>query len=241
MKGLIRALFAFSLLIQAGSVEPGTLDLDAVLDEMIAAYGGEQNLRKLDSMAQEWDFVAMMGNRRGTDIRQVSIPGRLKVELTYPDKSEIRILDGDFANVIFNHRPSQQATSPQRDAMRLQLMRMYSPLVLREKREALALTQEGTLVALSLNENGLRVDYLIDPESWTIQIVVGTLNIHGTEMQFRTEYSDFRFHDGVLVHEKENKFAGGVNTAVLTLRKITLGAELGDNLFEPDHHVRQSL
>ena len=60
-------------------------------------------------------------------------------------------------------------------------------------------------------------------------------------MRFRTEYSDFSFRDGVLVHGKENKFAGGVNTAVLTLRNITLNADLEDGLFEPERENRQSL
>ncbi len=59
--------------------------------------------------------------------------------------------------------------------------------------------------------------------------------MNGIEMQFRTEYSNFAFRDGVLVHLKENKFAGGVNTAVLQLRQITLDADLEEADFIPDH------
>jgi len=53
-------------------------------------------------------------------------------------------------------------------------------------------------------------------------------------MQFLTEYSSFAFQDGVLVHERENKFAGGVNTAVLRLRRIVFDADLNDSDFLPD-------
>jgi hypothetical protein len=39
------------------------------------------------------------------------------------------------------------------------------------------------------------------------------------------------------VHERENKYAGGVNTAVLQLRSVTLDAELNDDSFAP--HVTE--
>ena len=41
------------------------------------------------------------------------------------------------------------------------------------------------------------------------------------------------FVDGVLVHQKENKYAGGVNTAVLQLRQVELRADLPDETFIP--------
>jgi hypothetical protein len=52
-------------------------------------------------------------------------------------------------------------------------------------------------------------------------------------MQFVTQYSDFDFNDGVLIHQVENKFAGGVKTAVLKLRQIMLDAEIEDADFLP--------
>jgi hypothetical protein len=53
-------------------------------------------------------------------------------------------------------------------------------------------------------------------------------------MQFLTEYSNFTFRNGVLLHERENKFVGGIHTAVLQLRRITLDAVLKDKYFLPD-------
>jgi len=228
--GIVFLLFVI-LLPHDARAEP--LDRDTVLTNLIESYGGERNLRKLDSMVQEWDMVAIMGNRHGKDLRSVRMPGRLRVELRYPDKREIRVLNGNASHVLFDDRPAQVAEAPQRSAMRLQLMRLYSPLALWERRESLSVTVEGDLCALSLTEDGLRADYLIDTENWRIDKVVGTLNINGGEMRFLTEYSDFAFVDGVLVHQKENKFAGGVNTAVLTLREVTLDADLDEARFLP--------
>jgi len=174
-----------------------------------------------------------MGNRHGTDVRTIRIPDQLKVELTYPGKTETRIVNGEASHVIYGRAPAKIAVQPQRDAMRLQLMRLYSPLVLRNRRDSLTLAAEGESCALSLVENGVRVDYLINTNNWHIERVVGTLAINGSKMQFLTEYSDFTFRDGVLVHEGENKFAAGVNTAVLRLQRITLNTNLEDTDFLP--------
>jgi len=231
----------FLLLIFSGAAHSQPLDLDQLLAQIINAYGGEEDLRKLDAQIQEWDVVALMGNRHGTDVRTIRVQDQLKVELTYPDKKETRIVNGEASHVIYGQKPAQIAVQPQRDAMRLQLMRLYSPLVLRDRRDSLTLTVEGDFCAITLFEHGVRVDYVVNTDNWHIEKVVGGLAFKGSEMQFVTEYSNFTFHDGVLVHERENKFVGGVNTAVLQLRQMTLDAELKDTDFLPgDEFVDQT-
>ena len=234
MKLLSRIILIVPLLILSHPVSSQSLDRETVLERVIHAYGGEENLRKLDNVVQEWDFVALMGNRHGTDIRSIRIPGQLKVELTYPDKTETRLLNGDTGRVIFNGGAAQIAAQRQTDAMRLQLMRLYSPLVLRDRSESIKLVVDGDFCALTLIENGVQAIYLVNQETWRIEKVVGALKINGAEMRFLTEYSDFKIVDGVLVHQKENKFAGNVNTAKLLLRQITFDATLNDKSFLPE-------
>ena len=53
------------------------------------------------------------------------------------------------------------------------------------------------------------------------------------KMNFLTEYDDFREVEGVILHHKENKFAGSVNTARLELRSVTLNAKIADVEFSP--------
>jgi hypothetical protein len=234
MSVLPRLALSFLLLIFSSAVYSQTLDLDTVLDRIIDSYGGEENLRKLDSQIQEWAVVALMGNRHGADVRTIRTPDQLKVELTYPGKKETRIVNGEASHVIYSGAPAQIAIQPQRDAMRLQLMRLYSPLVLRDRLDSLTMMVEGEFCVLSLFENGVRADYIVNTDKWRIEKVVGSLAINGSEMQFLTEYSNFTFRDGVLLHERENKFVGGINTAVLQLRRITLDAVLKDTYFLPD-------
>jgi outer membrane lipoprotein-sorting protein len=207
--------------------------LAEALERMIATYGGEENLQKLDSMVQEWDLLALTRNQQGTDKRSVRLPEQLKVELTYPGKQETRVLNGDSGYAIFDDRAPAAASAMQTGAMRLQLMRLYSPLTLRDKRDALELSRSGGYMVLTLMEHGLQTDYVVDTDTWHIVKVMGKLSVNGMTMQFVTEYSDYSMVDGVLIHHRENKWVGGTNTAVLRLQRITVDADFDDDEFEP--------
>jgi hypothetical protein len=225
---MLSLLFALSL--------PGlTLasDVQTILDQLITSYGGEENLAKMDSMIQEWDMVAVMSKRQGTDIRSIQAPNKLRVDLHYPNKSETRILNGDNAYAIFGDATPEAVTGIQKDAMRLQLMRLYSPLMLRNKIRSVSLIEEGDLLALSLVESGVHAHYMVNKENWRIEKVAGTVTMNGNAVQFLTEYSDFAVVEGVLIHHSENKFAGGMNTAKLQLRKVTFDAPLDNPQFQP--------
>jgi len=233
MKELSHIALSCLLVIGFSVVNAQSPELDTVLENIIESYGGAENLRKLDSQVQEWSVFAKMGNRHGIDLRTVRAPDQLKVELTYATKKEMRIINGDEGLVAYGNAPAQVAVHPQLDAMRLQLMRLYSPLVLRDKLDSLSLTVDGEFCAVTLFENGVRVDYVVTMDNWRIEKVVGSLALNGGEMRFLTEYSDFTFYQGVLIHQRENKFAGDVNTAVLKLRRIMLDAEVKDTDFLP--------
>ncbi len=207
--------------------------MSEVLEQLIASYGGEENLQKLDSMVQEWELLALTRNQQGSDKRSVRLPEQLKVELTYPNKQETRVLNGDAGYAIFDDRAPAAASAMQTSAMRLQLMRLYSPLTLRDKRDALELSPGDGYLTLTLREHGLQADYVVSTDTWHIVKVVGQLSVNGAAMQFVTEYSEFSMVDGVLVHHRENKYVGGMNTAVLRLQRITLDAEFDDDEFEP--------
>jgi hypothetical protein len=212
-----------------------SLDVDTLLERLVETYGGEANVHKLDSQVQLWDVVALTSKRHGTDVRALEAPDRLRVQLTYPDKREVRIINGNASFASYRGEPEAVVGRPQSDAMRLQLMRLYSPLVLRDKRDALSLEVEDGNYVLTLFEHGVRMDYVVNSNTWRIEKVVGGLAINGQEFRFVTEYSDFAVRDGVLVHQRENKFAGGTNTAILKLRQIMLGKKISDGHFSPNY------
>ena len=203
------------------------------LENLIEAYGGEENVRKLDSMVQEWDLLALTRNQQGTDKRSIRLPGQLKVQLAYPDRQETRVLDGGAAFAIFNDREPAAASDMQKSAMQLQLLRFYSPLTLRDRIDSLSLSEGDGYLTLTLREGSLQAEYFVDTDTWHIVKVVGTLSVNGATMQFVTEYSEFAMVDGVLIHHRENKFVSGMNTAVLRLRNVELNVDFGDDEFTP--------
>ena len=231
----LQTLVAGLLLCVTAVTHAELLDVDTLLERLIETYGGEANLQKLNSQIQLWDVVALTSNRHGTDVRALEAPDKLRVQLTYSDKREVRIINGGASFASYGGEPEAAVGRPQSDAMRLQLMRLYSPLVLRDKRDALSLEVEDGNYVLTLFEHGVRVDYLVNGKTWRIEKVVGGLAINGQEFRFVTEYSDFAFRDGVLVHQKENKFAGATNTAILQLRQIMLGKKISDGHFSPNY------
>ena len=118
-------------------------------------------------------------------------------------------------------------------AMKLQVMRLYTPLVLKElkKTRTITLTSGADYNVLTLAGEGLTASYLVNRDTKRIERVVGTLNMGGREMAFRTDYADFKVVDGVLMHHSEDKYAGGVNTAFLTLKSLKLGVEHAPETF----------
>jgi len=215
------------------AAQHGQTSVEDVLDRVIAAYGGEDNLHKLGDVTQIWTVVTVTGNRHGTETRNISRFQELKVNLDYPDKSETRTLNGDDGYYSSGDGPAHKATPPQRDAMRLQLMRLYSPLVLRRKIEHLTLQTDGDQLAISLSERGVTAHYLINQDNWHIEKVAGVLSMHGRTMQFLTQYEQFKTIDGVLVHQVENTYAAGIHTAVRMLRSVTFNAEKPKNASSP--------
>jgi hypothetical protein len=203
-----------------------------VVERLVTTYGGQQNLAKLNSTQQLWKIHVLATGSEGQDYRKVLLPDHLSVDLTYPNRTESRSLSGNSAFRSYNRSELKPANSVQADAQRLQLMRLYTPLILQRKLGQLEFTDDRLFCMLSLKDSSIRVDYLVNKETWRIEKVAGTMSMGKGKMEFLTEYSDFRMVDGVLMHHKENKYAGNVNTARLELLKI----EFDSNLDPGDFH-----
>jgi len=207
-----------TLLLVSLNLSANTLSADKILEQMVSSYGGAEALKKLNSPYQQiWHLNAVARNAQGNDLRNIALPDKLKVKLTYPGSSETRILFGDQGLKIYNDTKQVKAEGPMLDAMRLQRMRLYNPLMLQERAANIALSERNGRYCLTLNEHGLVMDYHVNKETYLIETVVGTLKMRGMSMQFRTKYNDYRMEQGVMLAHQEIKYAGNVNTAVLTL------------------------
>ncbi len=218
MKLLHTLLFMFTLISTALYADTSP-DANVVIDRMIVAYGGEQNIQKLNAYEQFWKIETKTTDTNGTDERMVMMPNSLSTELIYPDKTEVRMLHNNYGTKKFDNK-TIQAKGPMLDAMKLQLMRLYHPLVLQNKLPHISASEDATHYILTLTQGTVSASYFVSKEHYLVDKVIGKLHMGGHPMEFVTLYEDYRPTQGVMVAYQEVKYAGSVNTAVMHLQTM---------------------
>ncbi len=224
---LMSIILAVAFISGCGSKDPK----DQLLDDMIGAYGGVENLKKLDSYTSVWAMEVRVRPQKGKVVTFVDQSGKLRVELMYPNRLEKRVLNGSKGYRAYNNDPLTEVSGPKLDSMKLQMMRLYTPLTLKNKAGATVSEGEGVKY-ITLKEGVLTSVYHVNAITFRIDKVVGSFKMGSRDMEFQTEYSDFKKVDGVLMHHRENKFAAGMNTAELFLKDVKLSAKHGKDVFK---------
>ncbi len=200
-------LLVFAALVHAQSAKE-------LLDRVISVYGGEKALEHGLAYEQIWHVKRASDSVSGSEYRRVFFPHRLYSKLTYPDRTETRALEKNGALRSVNNRKST-AKGIVKDAMKLQLMRLYSPLMLKTKKPTIS--DNGKEYVLTLIENNLRCEYFVDKKSFLINKCRGYIATSKGDIEFLTIYGDFKKFNGITMPTKETKFAQGIKTADLTL------------------------
>lgn len=217
MKTIIKICLALTLFALALQAE--TTDREALIEKMIAVYGGEKNLKQLDNYRQLWHIETMTSDTNGTDTRSVELPLLLRTELVYPHKSEIRTLIKDYGTKQFGAK-RVEAKGPMLDAMKLQLMRLFHPLLLKSKLGDITLSERPQHYVLALQAGSISAEYFVSKKSYLIEKVVGHLLMGSQKMEFVTLYEEYISYQGVMLPSREVKYAGSVNTAVMRLKEM---------------------
>ncbi len=224
---LMSIIIAVAFISSCGPKDPK----DQLFVEMIGAYGGEENLKKLDSYISVWAMEVRVRPQKGKVVSFVDQSGKLRVELMFPNRLEKRVLNGSKGYKGYNNDPLEEVKGPKLDSMKLQMIRLYSPLTLKGK-SGISVTEGKGVKLITLKEGTLTSIYHVNAITFRIEKVVGRFDMGGRQMEFQTEYSDFKKVDGVLMHHRENKFAAGMNTAELFLKDIKLSVKHGEDVFK---------
>lgn len=209
-----------------------------LIGEMIVAYGGEDNLKKLNSYKAEWDMVNMMTSTEGSAVVYLKFPDKFRVEVTGGMSGfETRVINGVRSGKGVRNRPISEESGPMASATKFQLRRLYTPLMLREIQPMLKLEdyKEGDKYMVLTHNQGqgmFTIRYYVNPKTKLLDKVVGSLPMDRRTIEFAAEYGDYRKVGGVMMHHTENKFAANMNTAFLTLKNITLNAAIEPGLFK---------
>jgi len=134
----------------------------------------------------------------------------LRVEIVYPDKTELRILENGKGT-----NNGRESNAMELDAMRLQALRIGLPRLLADKTATLRATAPNTI---EITLSGLTVTAEVDPATGRIVRSTG----RSGQMAFTTAYSDFRTVNGLLIPFHEENSAMGMKTADIYLEKVDI-------------------
>lgn len=215
---------------------PAAGPIDALVDRVLAAYGGKAALEKVRAYRMEGSVdSAMQGT--GAMVRTFARPDRLRIQLDYPGRPETRILDGAKG---WRSDASGRAVPVEGfllSSMVLQAARAGLPWVLHERRASLKLQppiQDGRYQGLELPlGGGLTLFAFVELASGRIVRSEGILDVPGMSTTFVAEYADWRAVDGVLFPFHEDNYASGQATGQTTITKVTVNPPLTDADFRP--------
>jgi hypothetical protein len=167
-----------------------------------------------------------MRGRAGTVVKEFLAPDRLRVEIVYPDRTEVRILDGK-KGWRGSDRQLQRVDGPPLLATVYQALRSNPPWILGHYRELL--TDHGTLARDNRQYRGIGLPwsgdldliYWVDEANLHVVRVEASLTMGSARTVFATAYDDFRPIEGVLWPFAEENFAGGRHTGSTRVTAVT--------------------
>lgn len=184
---------------------------DDLIARVMTAYGGAAAWSKVTALRETGTVIPAMRPDEGKLTRDWQRPGKLRVEIVYPTRTEVRDVDGEHGT-----QNGKEATGMGLDAMRLQAARLALPALLVEKRKDLRPIDDRTIEIPLSPSMTLTVE--IDPANG--HIVRSTSKAAGVE--FSTTYGDFRSVDGLLFPFREENSADGTKTGTNQLTKIEI-------------------
>ena len=233
----LAALFVISGISGCGEKTPPD-PVGELLTGLIEEYGGEEALKGFSTSLVRWDIEAIARGDKGEDVRYLELPDRLRVELNYTTSGELRVINGEEGLKGFKDSQGRvtmgPALGPPLLGMKLQRMRLHTPLMLMKKKAFLTVSEKDGFKVITLVDGPLTANYYVNPGKRRIEVFVGKLDMGGMggrTIEFKTEYSDFKMVSGLLMHHREVKYAGGTNTAVLALKELRLGEKHDPRLF----------
>jgi hypothetical protein len=229
MKRIVWWGIAFLILVTPALAE----DSSALVDRVVATYGGQAALEKIAAIREEGKVEATMRvGSSGPIVRTYARPSKLRIQIGEgPKFNEVRVLNG--AN---GWRNGQESKGVSYEAMALQAARLDLPWLLMKNRAKLVdknpVECDGRrLQVLELPLESGSVSAGIDPATGHILFSSGTTKTGS--MTFETAYDDFRTVDGRLFAFKETNTAQGTKTAETILSKIEILKEAPMDVFRP--------
>lgn len=209
-------------LTTSASIAKESATVADVVARVVKAYGGEKKLQSVTGYHASGEQWAAMSNQTIQAERWFGRPDRLRLNLAYPDHTEIRLSVGNAGWSGSSDDSLEPANPMKLMAMRLQSVRLDVPLRLLEQEDQITQLEsdsDGRIVLRLTIEEGLHIDYHVDPKTYRITRAVTAMEAP-QPMEFAADYDKFKKVDGILVAMKETTYAGETLTSKLELKQF---------------------
>ena len=239
MRRLVLLLALAPRLAFAAPPAPAQTDARALVDSVVAAYGGRAALDRVHAYRLEGEVFSAMRHEPAPVTRVFSRPDRFKVLIDYADTPEARLLDHGHGWRNARGGTLEPASGPMLSAMTLQAARADVPWILDERAAACRIVpgmerDSVQLVGLELElGGGLVFRAFVHPRTHRVLVSEGAIEQGEMRTHFETVYSEFRDVDGIPFAFHEENWASGQQTGVTEVKTIVLNPKLADDAFQP--------
>jgi hypothetical protein len=206
-----------------------------VVEAVVRAYGTPAQLGRLEGYRAEGLVTDVTTRTVGELVRYVEPPGRLRIELRFPDRGEVRILRDGLSWAGTDDRSLDSVGVAPEASLVLEAGWPSLPLDLAALTDSLEFMEEGgddrIVLRLPLG-GGLLFDRHIHPKDHRI-VRLALWAGDGKKPIYRKDLSGFRWIRGVLFPFKEVVYENGKRTQEVRFRDVDLNPNVPEVLFHP--------
>jgi outer membrane lipoprotein-sorting protein len=223
----------------AGQMTEQGQNITSIINEIIEASGGKENIESMHSLQAKGEIEAFMLHDQGTYILYFKQGRKLRVETRYKHSSELRILNGDKGYRSNDGIPFEEVYGPRYFAMvyqykHIDILNGLITRIYQISYEGVSSINGNDVDVLKLNDKeGTAMDIYIGKKNSLILKVTGYFSEGSKKMNLSSEFSDFRKVHGVVLPFKITNYAEGLKIGQTVINKYILNPDIADSLFQP--------
>lgn len=235
-----------ALLMAAGAGTAAAQTLDDIIAKNLAARGGVEKLRNLDTVKITGTIVAKMAPGPGVQPKTVEVPmttwakrpNRMRRDQKFPDRTISVGFDGTTVWVLDSTiGRAQPMTGPQAEATRDDAS--FDPLFLSYKARGHTIELVGNEKLEGVDVHHLRVTkkngqvehHYLRADTGLEYRTVSTIEQGGSSFELRTDLSDYRTVDGMQVAFGMQQFRNGTPVLEVRLDTVAFNVPIDDAIF----------
>ncbi len=219
--------------------------IGAVINKVIAAYGGKAVIEGIHSLHVKGEIEALMLHDSGTYELYFKRERKLRVETKYERSSEFRILVGDKAYRGTDSLPMEEVDGPRYFSIvyqykHLDILHGLIEGAYQIQSAGKSMVNDTAVEVLELHDKeGTVMDLYISDRNAVIIKVTGFFSAGNKKAYLSSEFADFKKVGGSLFPFRITNYAQGLEIARTVISSYSLNPDLSDSLFSP--RVIQSL